>query len=182
MKSITIKTLALLITLLTLPFTATVAINDTHQSFPFGVFDKSDPYGKFDNKGYEAGSKEWMDYRKRLVKTLKKYNVNTVINTAYKDESHARFVLDHLYENNINVIFQPGNSFNKKNIVNNTNPIYKHPSIIAYKLGNEPKDQEKLNKLLNKYALIKKHSHKPIITAMIGEVMGKPDTPTYIKT
>ncbi|PCJ88879.1 MAG: hypothetical protein COA54_01220 [Thiotrichaceae bacterium] len=165
------------------PLTEAAAV--TNGQFPFGVFDKSDPYDKFDKKPYLVGSNEWLTYRKEFVKILLKYNINTVINTPYKNDKHARTVLDHLHKNQINVIFQPGNPFNRKNDIATPgyaeNSIYRHPSIIAYKLWDEPKTQKKLDKLKIWYSLIENHYDKPIITAMIGELMGESKTGKQLK-
>ncbi len=175
MKYKATKTILSIIALIT--YTSLCTAN---QHFPFGVFDKSDPYQKFDKKDYHVGSAKWMTYRQEFVKKLKKYNINTVINTPYKNDNHTRFVLDTFYNNNIKVIFQPGNPFNKKSSISSpgytVDSVYQHPSIIAYKLWDEPKTLEKLNKLKRWYGLIEKHYDKPIVTAMIGELMGESST------
>ena len=149
------------------------------ERFPYGIFDKSDPYGKFEDTTTPlAGTDEWRQYRHNLTGIYKRYNINTIINTPYRNDSHARYVLDELHANDIQVIFQPAHPFNRKTSVSEPgyapNSIYKHPSIIAYKLWDEPKTLEKLNKLSNWYRMIDHYYNKPIITAMIGEAMGPP--------
>lgn len=145
--------------------------------FPFGVFDKSDPYSRFDKQPFKPGSEAWKAYRKKLLDIYKAYNINTVLNTQYRNELHARYVLDQLHESGIKVIFQPGHPFNRQ--TDETRPgyaknsIYRHPAIIAYKLGNEPKSKEVLKGLKARYNLIRAHYDKPIVTAMVGEVMGE---------
>jgi len=167
-------------------FPLTVAASTDNNFFPFGVFDKSDPHDKFDNKDFITGSKEWLDYRENFVDILVKHNINTVINTPYKNDNHARMALDHLHKKNIKVIFQPGNPFNRKSDISipgyAVNSVYRHPSIIAYKLWDEPKSQKKLSKLKNWYSMIEKHYDKPIITAMIGELMGESKTGKRLKS
>ena len=144
--------------------------------FPFGVFDKSDEYSQFDNQDYEIGSDEWKEYRNKFAQILSQYNINTVITNAYGEERYAKYVLDGMHDNNIQVIFQPGSlmrHIREANVSNAGHEIFSHPAIVAFKIGNEPKNKSSVNKLVNKYARIRNHYDKPIITAMIGELMGE---------
>ena len=139
--------------------------------FPFGVYDKSD---------IEPGGSEWETYYKKLVNILVEHNFNTLVTVPYKKPEHSLHVLNLLESNGIKAILSTGSPLNRNWAFAGKgypfDPVYQHPAVLVYKNGDEPHDQKTIDHLSKNYAAIRAHYSKPIVTAMIGEIMtGGPD-------
>ena len=135
--------------------------------FPFGVYDKY--------REEPVGSEKWYEYYNRLADFLRDNSINSIVLPAQKNSKYAIDILDIMHDRNIKVIQTIGNPYNRKwDRAGPNEPFHKmyiHPAILAYKYGDEPKDDRKLKKLINQYEPIRKYYDKPVVTAMIGEII-----------
>jgi len=132
--------------------------------FPFGVYDKAT---------IEPGSAEWRDYYAKLFALLRESNINTVLAPPYKSAATTLEVLDQARLDGVHVIMSVGNPQNLNwDYAGPGHPfdrVYRHPSVIAYKYGDEPKDGAALQTLASAYGAVGHFYHLPIITAVAGE-------------
>lgn len=139
------------------------------KEFPFGVYDKySQP----------NGSEEWFSYYEELARFLSENSINSVVLEALTPGSDPQVALKRLdifHRKNIKVVQTIGNPLNKGwdkvGPKENFHRVFKHPSIIAYKYGDEPKTDKTLEVLKRQYTAIQKHYKAPVVTAIIGELL-----------
>ena len=143
-----------------------VAAEGKTPQFPFGLYDKSEA---------AEGTDAWRAYYDRVTAVLAENNVNTLILIPYKEVRSTLHVMDRARAANIRVIMSVGNPLNPAwDYISPRYPFYKaykHPSVIAYKYGDEPDEDEELRRLDQAYAALRPHTRLPIITAMAGESM-----------
>lgn len=141
------------------------------EKFVFGVFDKYDVA--------EAGSQEWRDHYERLADLLAHNHINGVVLAANKNPVHTLELLDLMRRSNIGVLQTIGNPLSRKwDMAGPQHPfhsVYTHDGILAYKFGDEPKALHRVTKIARRYDAISRHYVKPIVTALIGELMEDED-------
>ena len=141
------------------------------EKFVFGVFDKYDVA--------EAGSQAWRDHYVRLADLLAENHINGVVLAANKDPAHSVELLDLMHQNNIGVLQTIGNPLSRKwdmaGPQHRFHSVYTHDGILAYKFADEPKAFDRVNKIAKRYDAISRYYAKPIVTALIGELMEDDD-------
>lgn len=143
------------------------AANPEQQAFfPFGIYDKSE---------LTPGTAEWHTYYHKLMTVLVDNNMNTLLTIPYWDATDTLWVMDQAHQRDIRMIMSVGNPLNPAwDYAGPGRPFYKaykHPAVIAFKYGDEPKDEIDLNALRDPYAALRGHSRLPVLTAMVGESM-----------
>jgi hypothetical protein len=134
--------------------------------FPFGLYDKAE---------IAPGSAEWDAYYVRLFAVLSENDLNTLLIQPYRNVQQTLSVMNRAQASRIKVIMSVGNPLNPAwDFMEPGRPFfraYTHPSVVAYKYGDEPAEAADLNTLRKAYAAIRRHSRLPILTAMVGENM-----------
>lgn len=134
--------------------------------FPFGVYDKS---------SLEPGTPAWSAHYHDLMNLLVANQINTVVVPAYHNPAHTRDIFDKAYQRSVRVIMTAGNPLNPQwDYAGPDWPFaaaYAHPAVIAFKYGDEPKSESELRLLDTRYASIHQNYQKPIVTAVLGELM-----------
>ena len=138
--------------------------------FPLGVYDKT---------GLAPTDPNWNSHYDQLLDLLAANNLNVLIAQAGPnnpaDPSSLLAVMDRAQARGVSVVMtvgNPGNSnWDKAGPSWPYHPAYTHPSVIAYKYGDEPKTETDLTTLLARYGNIRSFYSLPIITALTGETM-----------
>ncbi|HKE43995.1 MAG TPA: hypothetical protein VKB41_05600 [Steroidobacteraceae bacterium] len=132
--------------------------------FPFGVYDKAT---------VEPASAEGREYYAKLFALLRSNHINTVLAQPYKSATTTLDLLEQARRAGIHVIMSVGNPLNPAwDYAGPGHPFdraYRHPSVIAYKYGDEPKDLATLQRLVSVYGAIDHFYSLPIVTAVAGE-------------
>lgn len=134
--------------------------------FPFGVYDKSE---------HTVGGAEWEAHYRQMLGLLRENNINTLVTIPYKNVAHTLFVMNLVDASGMRVIMSAGNPQNPQwDMVGPTHRFhraYSHRSVLGYKFGDEPLTTIQLDDMKSKYGAIRCCYTKPIVTAMVGELM-----------
>jgi hypothetical protein len=134
--------------------------------FPFAVYDKSE---------LPPDSAQRHDYQTRLLNALVQNNINTVVIQPYRNVVTTLKLMDAAQARDVRVIMSVGNPLNPSwDYIDPRNPFfpaYRHPSVIAFKYGDEPDDDADLRVLENAYGALIRHVRAPVFTVIVGEQM-----------
>ena len=134
--------------------------------FPFAVYDKSE---------LPPDSGLWRDYQTRLLNALVQNNINAIVIQPYRNVTTTLQLMDAAQARGVRVIMSVGNPLNPSwDYIDPRKPFfpaYRHPSVIAFKYGDEPDDEADLRVLENAYSALTRHVRAPVFTVLVGEQM-----------
>ena len=101
--------------------------------------------------------------------------MNVLITQPYRRAAQSLTIFDMARAHDIRVIMGVGNPLNRDwDYAEPGYPFtaaYRHSAVIAYKYGDEPKDDASLNVLAKQYQPLLRFYDHPVITAVVGEEM-----------
>lgn len=148
--------------------TAAQSAEDQVVSFPFGVYEKSE---------LDPATRAWRENIARIVDKVSAQGFNTLVTQAYREPGQTLFLLDRAQQAGLQVIQTIGNPHNvnwdQAGPGRRFDAVYRHPAILAYKFGDEPASNADIVRLKEGYRAIEAHYAAPVVTAMVGEAIGR---------
>lgn len=151
--------------------------SDLAIEFPVCVYDKSE---------ISETDVGWREYYGRIFSALDDLGLNCIVSEPYRDAKSLLYILDLAEHHGIGVIMSVGNPLSRKWDFSAPGypffKAYRHPAVIAYKYGDEPKDKTDVDRLEKSYRAIRVHHKNPIVTAVIGEAMTRNEQDVTLKS